>query len=120
MAYETLYEFTQWCYNSIVDAIRAENDKVATTLIEVLRQHLSLNLKAGKFVSQRQHARNLLKQIEKAQKQGLTRKLHYTGEKFQQEMKDAISAYENWLRSQNYPEDYITELIIIKKEQYGN
>jgi hypothetical protein len=120
MAYESLYEFTEWCYNSYVDAVRAHEYTKAYLLRQVLQQHYTLNLKPGRFVSQRQQARNLLRAIDKAEKAGITDTIHYTGAKFLQELNAALADYEALLRRMDFPEDYIQELLIQKKLDYGN
>ncbi len=115
MAYDTLDEFTEWCYNSYVEATRSDRYREATVYYLVLHQHLTLNLKARRLVSQRIKAKSLLKDIDNAGKAGKSYSLTYTGEKGVHEFKEMIAAYEKQLRELGYSEDNITELIIQKK-----
>lgn len=120
MAYETIKDFTEWCYNGYIDANKANRFQAADTLRDVLKQHLTLNLKAGKFVDQRRHARNLLEKIDKAAKTGNTSRLAYTGEKYNLQKETDINQSERILRECGVPEENITFLINLKRQNYGD
>lgn len=120
MAYETIYQFTEWCYNRIVETYRAGKYEASRAYEDTLRQHLALNLKAGKFVDQRRQARNLLQKIDRATKTGNKRRLPYTGEKYEEQKRIEIEESEKALRKVGMPEETINYLIKLKKENYGD
>ncbi|HCD9236064.1 TPA: hypothetical protein NEG48_003084 [Elizabethkingia anophelis] len=119
MAYESLNEFTEWCYNKYVEYTR-KNDFIRSSIYEdVLKNHLQWNLKGRRLVTQRHLAKFLVKNIYKAHIEGKTDKLTYTGEKGKKEFEDEMTKYEELLRKENFPDDSIRELVIMKREQYG-
>ena len=120
MAYETIYQFTEWCYNRMIETYRAGKYEASSAYEETLRQHLALNLKPGKFVSQRRQARNLVRNIDNATKTGNKTRLPYTGEKYEQQKRVDIEETERILRKVGMPEQTINYLIQLKKENYAD
>jgi len=120
MAYETMRDFTDWCYNGYVDANKANRFQAADTLRDVLKQHLTYNLKAGKFVDQRRHARNLLEKIDKAAKTGNTSRLPYTGERYKIQKEADLKQSERILRECGLPEEHISYSMNLKRQHYGD
>lgn len=120
MANETLDLFTDWCYNEFVRLYREKKFREASIFHETLLKHSTWNLCGRRLVSQRMHAKGLIKDIEKAGKAGKTEKLLFTGQKGRDEFIKTITEYEKALRNEGYPENVILDLVIIKKEEYGN
>lgn len=120
MAYETLNDFTDWCFNRFVEHNREGKYTVAGIYHDMLKKHFEWNLKGRRLTTQRQRAKNRLHDIMNAMKAGKLDKLTYTGEEGKKEFNDVIAAYEKQLRDFGYPEETINELIILKKENYGH
>lgn len=86
----------------------------------MLIKHLEWNLKGRRLTTQRQSAKNRLKDIMSAMKAGKLDKLTYSGVEGQREFEEVIAAYEKELKDFGFSEETINELIILKKENYGN
>jgi len=119
MAYDNNNDFTDWLYNSYVRALRKEDYVRMLVFSDVLNQYISKALSQRKFSNLRRHAKELVKTIDKANRNGNPRKLLLTGEEGEQEFKKTIADYEQSLREMNLSEETITELIIEKRFNYG-
>jgi len=120
MAYETLNDFTDWCYNRFVECNRKSKFSEAGIYHDMLKKHFEWNLKGRRLVTQRLRAKNRLLDIWEATKSGKLDKLTYSGAEGRKEFNDVMAAYEKELQAFGFPEEIITELIIQKKENYGN
>lgn len=120
MAYENNNEFTDWLYNRYVEAMRKGDLMKAFTFSETLREYIARALYQRKFSKQRQHAKELDKMINKALQNSTTHKLLLTGDEGQKEFENTIAEYEKKLREWNFSEEYIREMVIERRFNYGN
>ncbi|MCH5685563.1 hypothetical protein LWM68_15670 [Niabella sp. W65] len=68
MAYETLNDFTDWCYNRFVEYNRKNKFNEAGIYHDMLKKHFDWNLKGRRLTSQRQRAKNRLRIFKKPRK----------------------------------------------------
>ncbi len=120
MAYENNNDFTDWIYNRYVEALRKEDYVRMLVFLDVLNQYIFKALAQRKFSKLRRHAKELVKDIDKAHRNGNPRKLLLTGDEGQKEFEKTIADYEQSLRDMNCSEEMITELVIEKRFNYGN
>lgn len=120
MAYRNNNDFTDWLYNAYVVAIRRNDTKRALVFLDVLNQYVFRVLAKRKSGKRKRHAKELLKTVQKAAKNGTTHKLVLTGEEGLREFEAAMAKYEKALREMGLGEETITELVNEKKMEYGN
>ncbi|SOD17769.1 hypothetical protein [Pedobacter xixiisoli] len=112
-------EFTEYLYNRYVDAVR--NDKyTAEQIYDDLLRRCVYNLPSRKYSRIRRYARELVKKITLAKKNGISGKLLFVGEEGKREFEEVIEQYRQSLIEQGLPEETIDRWVIDKKKYYGN
>lgn len=111
--------FTDWLYNRYVEASR-KNDSVQTSIYLDLLDRCVNTMTQRKFSRLRRYARERIKTITVAMKNGKLNKLLFTGDEGQQEFETAMADYEKRLREMYFSEESIREMVIQKRMNYGN
>lgn len=110
---------TDWLYNRFVEASRKGKYEQTDIYLELLNKCVN-TMTQRKFGTLRRFARERLKTIYNALKNGTVKKLLLTGDEGTKEFERTISDYEKSLREMNFSEEAIKELVIEKRFNYGN
>lgn len=103
-----------------MEAWRKQDITKAFVFSDVLRAYIDKALSQRKFSKQKRHANELNKTIYKALQNSSTHKLLFTGQEGVDEFNAEIAKYEQRLREAGCSEEYIREMVIEKKFNYGN
>ncbi len=110
--------YTDWLYNRYVDAVRMNDHMRATIYLDLLEKCIGM-FNSRKFSRLRRLARELLKEIYRAQRSGTLAKLLLRGEEGAREFERKMFDYEQQLRDLHFSEDKIKEMVIDKRINYG-
>lgn len=120
MANENERDYFEWLYNRYVEAFRKKEYQHTTIYYDALERFVWMMPKTGKYSGQHRYAKQFLKIITDANRNGTVGKLQLSGQEFTREYERVISEYRKTLTDEGWGEETVNYLVSIKQESYGN